>query len=149
MLFLDNFHQVVIDFSTCLHGFSERLSTSRQNHEFLHRKSISTVLTSVDHIQRRARKNELSVGLPAAEMGNMFIKGNLFSSSSSSSNSQRDCKNSISSEFIFRPSVLILSSIEFFDHEVIEIDLVHWIFSVESFGNNAVHIINGLENSFT
>lgn len=66
----------MVHLASDLHGLAKRFRTGRQNHEFLHRKLVSSVGTTIDHIKGRDWKDDrVCLSLYGAKYTKGVIRG--------------------------------------------------------------------------
>ena len=79
----------------------------------------------------------------------MLIEWNISSSSSSSGDCQGHSQNSIRSKLILAESVFIRSSIELFNHKIVNLCLFDRIPSFEGWGNNVNNVADSFRDSLS
>ena len=84
---LDDALEGMIDFSTNLHGMSEAVSTSGEDHELLEGELITSVFTTVDNVEGRNRGNIFVLFL-ASKLTKMSVERDSLLSGTSSSESE-------------------------------------------------------------
>ena len=78
-----------------------------------------------------------------------MVKWKTLGSSTSSGNSERNGKNSVSSKLLLDPSVIGMSSVQFPDHLVIDLSLLSDAHSLQTLADDFIDILNSLKASFS
>jgi hypothetical protein len=90
VFFLDDFHEMMIDLTSDLHGMREVPGSSRKEHYLLESHAVSTMLASIDDVEGRSRQDILRFTIQFGQRSDVFIERNVSGSGSSSSNGQRN-----------------------------------------------------------
>mmetsp|Transcript_27136 Transcript_27136/g.46780 ORF Transcript_27136/g.46780 Transcript_27136/m.46780 type:complete len:319 (-) Transcript_27136:276-1232(-) len=141
ILVLDDRFQVVIDLSSHAHGLLERGGADREDHELLHGQLVASVRAAVDDVECWDGENEF-VSRLASELSDVLVKGQAHLSSTSTTHSQRDAKNSISTILL-----LGLSSIEL-EHEPVDLELLGGVQANKLGPQLLIHILDGGQDTF-
>ena len=104
--------------------------------------------SSIDDIQRWDWHNKL-VSWLSSELGQIVVEWHVGRSGSGSGGGEGDSQDGVGSKLLLAPSPLVFGSIKLLHHLVINLNLLRAIHTLESWANNGVDIIDGLEASLS
>lgn len=120
----------MVDLNTELERLFERVGSSREDHELLELKSVSSMGTTVDDVERRYGHDK-SVSRLASKSRQVLVERDVVRSSSGSGSGERDGKDSVGSKLGLAPAPFVLGTIKLSDHLIVDSNLVSDIHSLE------------------
>lgn len=146
---LDDLHQMVVDLRSSPHRLCETCGPSWQNHELLHSQAVSSVLTSVDDVERRSREDVVRLSLQSCQRFDVLVERYISGGRSSPSHCQGNRENGVGTKLGFAVTELVLCPVQLMNHIIVNLSLLHRVPSLESRRNDAVHVVDSLRDSLT
>jgi len=137
----DNFLKGVENFTSNLHTFTECLCAGGDNEELLECKPVSSMISSIDHIE--ARNREDIWGGVTSNISVMFPKRYTPSCCTSFTGSKRNSKNGVGTKVALVGSAIRLQ------HGFIHSPLIGNINALHDISKNGVHIVDSLSDTLS